>query len=49
MSEEDDERVRNLVSYKMYATDEEMEQAGPFILIIIVLIVIGVIVFNVFT
>lgn len=45
MSKDDDkERLRNFVFYKIYATNKEMEEAAPFIVIgvLVVLIVIGI-------
>jgi hypothetical protein len=42
MSKDDDERLKNLVLFKMYATDKEVEEMMPvFAGITIVLIVLG--------
>lgn len=40
MSREDDERMWNLLICKCYATDKEMEDMAPFILIAVVILVI---------
>lgn len=45
MSPQDKQRLKNLLIYKVYATDKEMEDMAPVfvgIIVIIVLIIIGV-------
>lgn len=42
MSKDDDERLRNLVIFKVYATDDEMADAAPIILgVLAVVAIIG--------
>jgi hypothetical protein len=46
--DDDSQRMRNLVMYKFYGTDKEMEEASPgfiLVLIVIVLIIAGVLIF----
>lgn len=37
---EDDQRLKNLIFFKFYGTDKEMEEAFPFIFLVIVLLVV---------
>jgi hypothetical protein len=37
---DDDERLKNLLICKVWATDKEMEEMAPFLLVVIVLILI---------
>lgn len=45
MSDEDDQRWRNLMLFKMYATDKEIADMGPWLLgavvVIVILFIIG--------
>jgi hypothetical protein len=36
----EDERLKNLILYKMYATDKEMEEMAPMLLGILAIIVV---------
>jgi hypothetical protein len=38
--QEDKERMRNMLMYKMYLTDKEMQDAGPVVAIIGVIVII---------
>lgn len=40
-NKDDDERFWNLMVFKMYMTDKEMEEAAPFLLGVIVVILVG--------
>lgn len=47
MSEKDDERFWNLMIYKVWATDKEMEEMGPFLMIaLVVMVAILIIIFG---
>lgn len=37
----DDERLRNLLLFKVYATDEEIAEAAPWVVLIILLAALG--------
>lgn len=45
MSKDDDERLTNLIIYKMYATDSEIEQMAPAICVICVVAIVLLLVF----
>jgi hypothetical protein len=40
VSREDDERLWNLIVFKVYATDRELEDAAPFILGVLAVIAV---------
>lgn len=37
---EEDEKMKNLILYKMYVTDKEMEEMGPYIIVTVIILVI---------
>lgn len=43
MSREDDERLKNLLLFKMYCTDAERDKLMPWVLIITILVVGGMV------
>lgn len=45
MSDDDNERLRNMLFYKMYATDKEIAEAGPYAIIIVLVALLGVLLF----
>ena len=44
MGKKDDERFWNLIKFKIYATDEELENAAPLLFIVIVIVIVGAII-----
>jgi hypothetical protein len=45
---DDEERLKNLVLFKFYGTDKEMEEAAPFSFAVLAVIIVGGVLYALF-